>query len=172
MKTPEKYSVNPFAESVSSSVASIILAISIVVAIVVLVAGFAAGRENILLGIVGAAGIAAVGLISWASMKMLVNISRSLYNINDALRENGLIPQQQTAAQNATSISASEGTAKTDRKAEFSVGQLVIVLADESQFRIDEIKEDGGIFCYYSKKFDKVFAENELEDFEVYWKKK
>jgi len=34
----------------------------------------------------GAAICFIVGLFNWASMKMLINISRSLYNINDAIR--------------------------------------------------------------------------------------
>ncbi len=50
----------------------------------------------------------------------------------------------------------------------FHVGQLVVVKADESQFRIDEIDSDG----YYSKKLNRHFSGDEIEDFEAYWNNK
>ncbi len=51
---------------------------------------------------------------------------------------------------------------KNNRKPHF---QLVIVKATEKQFRITSINDNG----YYSDKYDKIFTEDEIEDFDVYW---
>ena len=88
--TENRYSVNPTAESVCSAVAAILLTLFIIGAIVLIVLGvvaFVDGDTTYGLIFCGGAAICfIVGLFNWASMKMLINISRSLYNINDAIR--------------------------------------------------------------------------------------
>lgn len=54
----------------------------------------------------------------------------------------------------------------------FSIGQLVIVKQDEAQFRISSIEEVEGSVRYFSGKLNKSFLEEEIEDFDIYWKKK
>lgn len=88
--TENRYSVNPAAESVCSAVAAILLTLFIIGAVVLIILGvvaFVDGDTTYGLIFCGGATICfIVGLFNWASMKMLINISRSLYNINDAIR--------------------------------------------------------------------------------------
>lgn len=52
----------------------------------------------------------------------------------------------------------------------YSVKQLVIIKVDENQFRIDDVlKCEDGKFLYFSSKYNKYFAEDEIEDFNEYW---
>lgn len=89
--TENRYSVNPVAESVCSAVATLLLSLFIIGAVVLLILGAISLRDkDTTMGLVfcGSAIVCfLVGLINWASMKMLINISRSLYNINDAIRD-------------------------------------------------------------------------------------
>ena len=52
-----------------------------------------------------------------------------------------------------------------ESKPHFSVGQLVIGKATEEQFRITSIDDNG----YYSEKYYKIFTDEEIGDFNVYW---
>lgn len=171
MKSNEKYSVNPAAESISTAVASIVLAISLILAVVCLVASFASGGDMLPALLISGVAIAVIGVISWASMRMLVNISRSLYNINDALRKGGVLVQNNAIT---TSPGKSiEQSAKVGKKeAKFSTGQLVIIKENENQFRIDEVDDSVDVVLYYSNKYEKYFTEDEIEDFDAYWKDK
>ncbi len=78
-----RYNVNPNAENVCNVVAIVFLIVSISCALICLFVGVAV---NAFFGILGAIIFVIAGLVSWASLKVVVNISRSLYNINDALR--------------------------------------------------------------------------------------
>ena len=166
MKAQDKYEVNPKAESVCSSVANGALIICIILAVICLIAFFAVigdstegGLTLLGYGIV----ILIIGIVIWAQLKLLVNISRSLYNINDAIRTRPAIAVSEK--EKADKQVGQKGGAK------FSVGQLVIIKEDESQFRIDSV-EDGEEMLYYSDKFGRYFTEEEIEDFQKYWKEK
>lgn len=86
-----KYSVNPAAENTVNVVAVVLLVIGIIGAAVGLIGGLVmfaedeAGTGWAFFGI----GLALflTGLLEWAFLKVFVNISRNLYNINDALHE-------------------------------------------------------------------------------------
>lgn len=54
----------------------------------------------------------------------------------------------------------------------FRVGQLVIITKDERQFRIASINSNDDEPTYYSAKFNSWFAENEIMDFDEYWRMK
>ncbi len=171
MKSNEKYSVNPAAESISSAVASVVLAVSLILAVICLIASFAAGGDMLPALLLSGVAIAVIGLISWASMRMLVNISRSLYNINDALRKGG-VPEQNNAITSSPEKNIEQAAKVGKKENKFSTGQLVIVKEDENQFRIDEVDNSGDVVSYYSKKYEKYFTEDEIEDFDAYWKDK
>lgn len=90
METNREYLVNPSAESILSSVAGVILAFGWVLAIIGIAVGiFAAKEEGVIIyaiaGVVGGAIILFSFYVLWAQLKVIVNMSRSLYNINDAL---------------------------------------------------------------------------------------
>ena len=78
--------VNPLSESVGQTVAQCFLWFSIIIGSICIITGLSLGEDILLLTICGVL-IAFSGLLSWAVIKILVNISRSLYDINDALRE-------------------------------------------------------------------------------------
>lgn len=80
----EHYKVDPSAEGVVNSVATINLIIGIVVG--VLMIPISMSHESWALFGIGV-GVFFVCLVGWAFLKLLVNISHSLYNINEALRK-------------------------------------------------------------------------------------
>lgn len=101
---------------------------------------------------------------------LLVAISRSLYNINDALRKNAAAspigvpaPVEKAGGQNES---------EEEKKAKFSAGQLVIIKENENQFRIDKVDGGGDRVRYYSSKYERYYTEDEIEDFNAYWKNK
>lgn len=67
-------------------------------------------------------------------------------------------------------IGEKEGPDTSDIK--FRVGQLVIITKDERQFRIASINSNDDEPTYYSAKFNSWFAENEIMDFNKYWRMK
>lgn len=86
-----KYSVNPKAESVADLVAkfflgfNIFLAFACIIAGIVLIGDF---EEEIGIAILLSSIIfVVVGIVIWATLKIIVNISRNLYNINTVLHE-------------------------------------------------------------------------------------
>ena len=90
METNREFLVNPSAESVLNSVAGVILVFGWVLAIIGVGVGiYAAKEEGVFLyaiaGVIGGALIIFSSYIIWAQFKVIVNMSRSLYNINDAL---------------------------------------------------------------------------------------
>ena len=160
-----RYYVDPNAENACNVVAIVFLIVSIICALVCLLAGLAS--DAIIYGFLGAVIFVIIGIVSWASLKVVVNISRSLYNINDALRA-GLEPNGASTVSgnnNSNNPGVADSAIQEEPKSHFSVGQLVIVKANETQFRITSIDDNG----YYSEKFDKTFTEDEIEDFDIYW---
>ena len=87
MENRNKYSVSPGAENVVNVIAGIFLWGSIVAFVVTLVVGlYLATSEGESAGwIVAGCSVLLLpsGIISWAFLKVFVNISRSLYNINE-----------------------------------------------------------------------------------------
>lgn len=86
----KKYSVNPNAENVLNGVAATILVIGWIFAIAGIVVGIAAAVQQgewiyALAGVLGGGFILLLFYIIWAELKVIINISRSLYNIQDDL---------------------------------------------------------------------------------------
>lgn len=86
----KKYSVNPNAEVVLNGVATTILVIGWILAIAGIAVGIVAATDEgefvyALAGILGGGFILLMFYIIWAELKVIINISRSLYNINDEL---------------------------------------------------------------------------------------
>lgn len=85
-----RYEVNPDAERVANGVAGFILALSIIVGAICIILGLVAAADwtpQAGVPLIGAGIILiVVGIIAWASIKLFVNISRSLYNINDSIQ--------------------------------------------------------------------------------------
>lgn len=86
-----KYAVNPAAEGTVNTVAGILLAIGIIGGVIGLFGGMMAFNEDesrvAWSFIIGGLLIFLTGLMEWAFLKVFVNISRNLYNINDVLHE-------------------------------------------------------------------------------------
>ncbi len=96
----KKYSVNPNAEYVLSGVATAILVIGWIFAIAGIIVGIVAAAEQgewayFLAGVLGGGLILLVFYIIWAELKVIINISRNLYNIQDEL-ENLKADQHET----------------------------------------------------------------------------
>ncbi len=86
-----KYPVSPAAESTVNTIAGILLIIGCLGALVGLIGGLGQisdGDSTAGWGFLGG-GLAffLIGLIEWAFLKVFVNISRNLYNINAVLHE-------------------------------------------------------------------------------------
>ncbi len=84
-----RYEVNPDAERVANSVAQALLWVHLILGIGSIVVGIVLGIEDdeLLFALIPI-GVAFVliGIIVWASIKLFVNISRNLYNINDSIQ--------------------------------------------------------------------------------------
>lgn len=179
-----EYEVNPTAENTVNTVASIILIVGIIIGVILLFGGFvmmgeagaAAGWGVILTAVV----TVIIGVVQWAFLKVLVNISRNLYNVNENIKNLTLVPVSEAASKvaSASSSNTSKGQSATAPNAEveiaespekFSAGQLVIIKTDQRQFRIDSVYVQDGKYFYWSEKFQKEFGEDEIEDFEKYW---
>lgn len=158
-----EHEVNPAAETISSTVAAIVLIISLLLAFGLVIGGIFSLRDSEIGGILIASGIVVgvAGVIMWASLKVIVNISRSLYNINELLFAKG-----------SKDIIGQTTPEATPVNTKFSVGQLVLAKEDESQFRVATIKVQDGENVYYSDKHDRFFKESEIEDFNSYWNTK
>lgn len=72
------HEVNPAAEKVVNSLANVILWIGCIIAAFMVIYGLSVG-----VGIV----IVVSVIVQWAFLRVVVNISRNLYNINEALRQ-------------------------------------------------------------------------------------
>lgn len=87
------YKVSPLAENILDIILKVFLIIIIVGAIITAIVGIviAINEEEWapMLLVLAAAGAVGLGYIVWALGKVVINISRNLYNINDALRGGG-----------------------------------------------------------------------------------
>lgn len=169
------YEVNPVAESILDKFLKTVLVICVIISVIsVFVAIVAATVENqgsFLWLIPIAILFVIMAGVFWAIGKVLINISRNLYNINDALRASGKQPvEKPVAAKKAEKIVEAKSSLEKKEGEKFAVGQLVIVKADERQFRVTSTfrKEDGTV-SYYSDRLNKFFDESEIEDFDAYW---
>ena len=86
-----KYAVSPAAESTVSTVAGILLGIGILAAVIGFFGGIIEfGDDESAAGwafLGGGLLVFLTGVLEWAFLKVFVNISRNLYNINDVLHE-------------------------------------------------------------------------------------
>lgn len=53
----------------------------------------------------------------------------------------------------------------------FKEGDLVVILRNEKQFRITEIIREKGVVYYSSGSINEKYTQNDLEHFDIYWKK-
>lgn len=169
------YEVNPVAESILDKFLKAVLIICIILGVIgvfaVIIAATIANQSAILWFIPVVILFVITAGVFWAIGKVLINISHNLYNINTALRTNGKQPVEKPATANKAEKLAAEKPPLEKKEGEkFAVGQLVIVKADERQFRVTSTfrKEDGTV-SYYSDRLNKFFDEAELEDFDAYW---
>ena len=92
MEYSNRYNVNSIAEAVASTVASIILWFFLIIGFGAIIFGFMFYKEKALepeavAAIIGSGILIIIsGVLNWASIKMFVNMSRNLYNNNDAIR--------------------------------------------------------------------------------------
>lgn len=90
-KPVSKYPVNPGAENTINAVATVLLVVGIVASVACAVFGFVAmaalgDPEAWWIGIIAGALLLLASFVQWASVKVIVNISRSLYNINASIQ--------------------------------------------------------------------------------------
>lgn len=90
METSKKYSVNPKAEGILNGIASTVLVIGWVLAICCAIIGIAMAYEEeayyAIIGVLGGAFILLIFYVIWARLKVLINMSRNLYNIHEELQ--------------------------------------------------------------------------------------
>ncbi len=90
--SPQQYAVNPMAEDILDTILKINLILGWVLALAALVGSIvlAASEELyfiIVLGILAGALILLITYLIWARFKVIINISRNLFNINSKLKE-------------------------------------------------------------------------------------
>lgn len=87
--SPEEYSVNPVAESTLNIVARIICVLGMLVSILILIfCAYEHGAKGLVLGILaGALSFFLCGLLPWACIKVVVNMSRNLHAIREELSQ-------------------------------------------------------------------------------------
>lgn len=81
------YSTNPYAESIINVCALVILILGLLAGIVLIVGSINSGRGLAITTLAGF-GVIVIALIQWAFLKVLCNISRNLFNINDFIQRN------------------------------------------------------------------------------------
>ncbi len=87
------------------------------------------------------------------------------------LNDSFVIPEDKTII--SPEVPKKDSEKKTEPfGSQFKVGDLMIVKANENQFRISSISEENGIKYYFSEKYNKKFPEHEIELFDAYWEKK
>lgn len=169
------YEVNPVAESILDKFLKTVLIICIIIGVIGVFAAIIIATTEYQSAFLWLIPISILFVIIagifWAIGKVLINISRNLYNINDALRANGKPSVEKPASAKQAEKPAAENPPLEKKEGEkFAVGQLVIIKKDERQFRVTSTfrKEDGTV-SYYSDRLNKFFDEAELEDFDAYW---
>ena len=86
----DTFEVNPRAENIADRVAGIILVLGWIIGIILVLLGiFAAGDGEIVSLFISLGGVIYILLsyVIWAFIKMLVNMSRNLFNIKDILKQ-------------------------------------------------------------------------------------
>lgn len=158
-----EYKVNPTAEKIVNTIANVILVVGIIAGIILLWVGITLKREYNLdayeiYGIIILITIIVIiaSLVQWAFLKVYINISRNLYNVNAILKS--LFPETTLTNQNQTK--------------KFTIGQHVISKADQTSFRINSVNSRDGKYFYWSEKFQKEYSEEEIEAYDEYWAKK
>ena len=96
METNKKYSVNPKAEGILDGIATTVLIIGWVIAIIGAIVGIALAIEDevavyALLGVLGGALVLLIFYVIWARLKVLINMSRNLFNIHEELQNNKMM---------------------------------------------------------------------------------
>jgi uncharacterized membrane protein len=156
MKSEKQYYVNPLAESVGSVLATIVFIITMLVSFALIGFGVVQVQDGdssgyYLMG--GGIVLLVVGVISWAFLRIIINISRSLYNINDALRSQNImtetvfVPHKQDPS----------------KKSKFSIGDTVMLKKDRRQIKILDIVFQDDQPLYYGDSDTRYFFEDELE---------
>lgn len=159
----KEYRTNPLAESIGSAVAVFIFTLSVIAALVLIVIGVInmsidgkMGIESIAIGLV----VLISGAISWAALKIIVNISRNLFNINEALRLHPtLVSPQAQPNPPAANARKAQGT----QKSKFEIGDIVTVKKDKHQIKIIDVVVSDDNTLYYGDSDTCYFFEDELE---------
>lgn len=87
------HSTNSNAETIINIMATILLICGIIGGLAIIITGIESsssyyyGKETAIVSIIGGIAIIVVSIIQWAFIKIFINISRNLFNINDFLRE-------------------------------------------------------------------------------------
>ena len=159
----KEYRTNPLAESIGAAVAVIIFTFSVIAALILIVSGIFSISFEERIGIAYiAAGLAVLisGTISWAGLKIIVNISRNLFNINEALRSHPTPASPQTQS-NPPATKAQE--AQKTQKSKFNIGDVVTVKKDMHQIRIIDVVVSDDTTLYFGDSDTCYFFEDELE---------
>ena len=87
----DRYDVNPAAESIISTLATVILVVGCIGGFIIFVMCLAMvnnlGAGMIFAGLFGGGLFALIFVLQWAILRVVVNISRNLFNINDQLKK-------------------------------------------------------------------------------------
>lgn len=83
--TNEPYATNPDTEKTANEAAGYILVISIIIGAICIISGIVSAAYSV--PFIGAGFILIFGIASWTSIKLFVNISRNLKNINDSIQK-------------------------------------------------------------------------------------
>lgn len=180
------YEVNPTAENVLDTVLKVFLVIGLVgAAITVIVAIGISDKWNEwapLKALLPIAVFTAVAVfILWAVGKVMINISRNLYNINDALRGGAVEGAaedvkedtvQEAVVQEPVQEDVEEDV-KEDKEAPsepelvgtFKKGQLVMIKTSRVKFCIDKLVEEDGQIKYYCSRLFTAYSEDQLEPY-------
>ncbi len=150
-----EYSVNQTAENICVIVATIMLVVFSIIGFILLC--IFSATSTFLYGLLSCLTSITIGIITWTSLRIIANISRSLYNINDNIRNTN------------NEFKKTDETSVDDEESDnFKIGQLVIDKKTENQFRISQIRDNG----IYSEKFDKLYPFEDVQDFNKYWAEK
>ena len=159
----KEYHTNPLAESIGSAVAIVIFTLSVISALILIVFGIASMSMDEKMGIAAIAISLVVlisGVISWAALKIIVNISRNLFNINEALRSHPTLASPQ-AQPNPPAANARK--AQGTQKSKFEIGDIVTVKKDKHQIKIIDVVVSDDKTLYYGDSDTCYFFEDELE---------
>lgn len=161
------YEVNPVAESILDKFLKTVLIICIIIGVIGVFAAIIIATTEYQSAFLWLIPISilfvVIAGIFWAIGKVLINISRNLYNINDALR-GGTIDEKKKSAKTGTVQKVEQEKAKEEVKKEpFKEGQWVMIKATRVKFCIDKLVEEGGQIRYYCSRLYTSFSADQLE---------